>query len=542
MHCFTSSFTRASRRAIACGVLLLAAIRPVWADGPDTSPPNGIQPVAGTTLTDVLSRNLHAQGSPIAGTAKTRRERWRITLGASAGVREYVESGGDYRDDLTLGPTHSANGSDRNVAWRMNANGQVWLGSNLHQADAVDARALGSAAHSNVTLLGETSSPPAYVVEVNPPTGRLEYRFYDKKTYLVARIEEVRDARRVTITLDDYRTTKGVTEPWHIHTTDGFALNDEDRVLETLSIGDPVAASELAIPPSGAPLIALTAAKVSVPARMAADEVVVPVRMGGHTVDFLLDSGAGGIVVDHDVIAALKIKEYGRTMNETAGAYVESDAIVPSMTVGTLDLHNVHVSSLPFVQWTMSGKPIAGLLGSDFIHDVVWHIDYQNASLEAIDPARFVPPPGAQSFSVAFDDEVPTLGATLAGVKAPSLIVDTGADRSTLFSRFVDRYSSQLTDRGLGSEMEAAAPFVDKFSGVGGTVDYRPLQTGPFDVGTWTFPTWLFAVTQDTPSFEFEDYDGLIGQDFLRNFDVYLDYPHQKIYLLPNDRFRARWS
>ncbi|HEY5427402.1 MAG TPA: hypothetical protein VIJ77_12700, partial [Candidatus Tumulicola sp.] len=82
----------------------------------------------------------------------------------------------------------------------------------------------------------------------------------------------------------------------------------------------------------------------------------------------------------------------------------------------------------------------------------------------------------------------------------------------------------------------------DDFSGVGGTVDYRPLQTGPFVFGPWTFPKWLFYVTQDAPAFEFEDYDGLVGQDLLRNFDLYLDYPHAKIYLVPNDRFRQRWT
>jgi hypothetical protein len=61
-------------------------------------------------------------------------------------------------------------------------------------------------------------------------------------------------------------------------------------------------------------------------------------------------------------------------------------------------------------------------------------------------------------------------------------------------------------------------------------------------VSGWSFPQWLFEVTQNDASFELEDYDGLIGQDFLRNFDVYLDYPHSKVYLVPNDRFRARWG
>lgn len=89
--------------------------------------------------------------------------------------------------------------------------------------------------------------------------------------------------------------------------------------------------------------------------------------------------------------------------------------------------------------------------------------------------------------------------------------------------------------------MTAAFPFVNDFTGVGGSVEYRPLELGPLIVGTWSFPTWLFDVTQNASGFEFEDYDGLIGQDFLRNFDVYLDYPSARIYLAPNERFRQRW-
>ena len=90
--------------------------------------------------------------------------------------------------------------------------------------------------------------------------------------------------------------------------------------------------------------------------------------------------------------------------------------------------------------------------------------------------------------------------------------------------------------------MNDAFPFINDFSGVGGTVDYRPLEVGPVVVSGWSFPKWLFEMTQNAASFELEDYDGLIGQDFLRNFDVYLDYPHDKVYLVPNDRFRKRWG
>ncbi len=59
---------------------------------------------------------------------------------------------------------------------------------------------------------------------------------------------------------------------------------------------------------------------------------------------------------------------------------------------------------------------------------------------------------------------------------------------------------------------------------------------------TLQFPRWLFYVTQKAQAFNQEDYDGLIGQDVLSNFDLYLDYHHATIYLVPNERYRTRWG
>ena len=89
--------------------------------------------------------------------------------------------------------------------------------------------------------------------------------------------------------------------------------------------------------------------------------------------------------------------------------------------------------------------------------------------------------------------------------------------------------------------MVASYPFLTEVNGVGGTVKYRPLQAGPFAFGGHVFPKWLFQATHDAAAFEGDDFDGLVGQDVLRNFDVYLDYAHEKIWLVPNDRYNARW-
>lgn len=511
------------------------------ADLPSSAPPAGIAP-AKMTLGAVLARNRTAIGRQAPGTAPTRVEHWNIAFGSLSGSRDEWSSGPDYRIAQTLGPDRTGWGVLAGRRWDQNANRQVSFGKALHRRDDVDAGAVRSTGHADLALLGEVSAPvDAYVVKVDPPDGRLQYRFYDKRTGLMDRIEEILDGRRVTVSYSDYRTTAGVTEPWRVRSSDGFATNDDNETMVSLTIGAPVAAANLAVPAAGPPLLTIGAPATSVPASIVEDRIVVSAKMGGHTVDFLLDSGSSGIVIDDAVVEALKIKRYGHITSETAGTYVESAVVLPKMTVGSLAMENVHATALPFLQWTSTGKPIAGLLGFDFIADVVWHVDYAHGTLQALDPATFAAPPGASAFPVTFDDEVPSLTATISGVTADALIVDTGADRCTLFSGFVGAHAAAISDAGLGLEMQAASPFVDDFLGVGGTVDYRPLQAGPFVFGRWTFPRWLFYVTQDAPAFEFEDYDGLIGQDFLRNFDLYLDYPHAKIYLVPNDRFRQRW-
>lgn len=542
MLAFIRRLIAVASRCVAAILVAVALLAPgARADEVDTGPPPGIAPAA-ISLENLLRANARAVGTLPPGLPPGRRERWTTALGSMTGTITEVEFGEDFREDEVLGPDHVAKGSSAGRSWSMNANGQVCFGNGLHRSDNVDAVALRSHSRLGVALLGRVQTPiDAYVVRVQPANGRLEYRFFDAKTFLLDRIEEIRQARRLTVSFSDYRTTHGLTDPWHVHVSDGFATNDEDRVLVSLDLGIRIAASELGVPTPKPPLISVADSPVRVSAEMSGDDIVIPVGIGGHTVDFILDSGASGIVIDNALAQAFGIKEYGRITDETAGTYVESNVVIPQMTVGTLRLDNVHARSLPFAQWSDSGKPIGGLLGFDFIADVVWHVDYQRGTLDAIAPSSFVPPASARAFPVTFDDFVPTFGITIDGVPGPAFILDTGAYRSTIFSRYVQMHANRFPDRGLGEAMTAAFPFVNDFSGVGGSVEYRPLELGPVVVGTWSFPTWLFDVTQNASAFEFEDYDGLIGQDFLRNFDVYLDYPNARIYLVPNDRFRQRW-
>jgi hypothetical protein len=166
--------------AAVCACILLVALPQVGnGQEADTGPPAGIAP-SGTTLERVLRANVLATGRLRPGLSPARRERWSVTFGSLRGTIVYVASGKAYREDEILGPNHEAHGNDGSVLWNMDANGQVALGADLHQSDRVDAAALASREHRGVVLLGRVSEPvDAYVVRVDPPGGRLEYRFYD---------------------------------------------------------------------------------------------------------------------------------------------------------------------------------------------------------------------------------------------------------------------------------------------------------------------------------------------------------------------------
>lgn len=50
------------------------------------------------------------------------------------------------------------------------------------------------------------------------------------------------------------------------------------------------------------------------------------------------------------------------------------------------------------------------------------------------------------------------------------------------------------------------------------------------------------TLATDERTFGMEDYDGLIGQDFLRYYEIYFDYAHSRIWLAPNARYQERFG
>jgi predicted aspartyl protease len=417
--------------------------------------------------------------------------------------------------------------------------------SGVHRRDEVNDHALRHALEpgSGVTLLGQVLAPQAaYVVKVAPPDGRVEYVFYDKGSCLITRRERAVIDQRVITTYEDFRTTNGATWAWHVHQTDGRPYNDIDWALVSVDDKTPIDPGVFQPPRSDTSHFTLASPKIVLPGKILADRVILTAQVGHHKVDFQLDSGSSQIVLDKSVADALGLPTFGRQTQTTAGTYTSTRSAVPRIDFGGATLENVAVITAPFHNWADESTPVAGLLGYDFIASCVIHIDYLHGEADALSAASFQAPPNAIEIPIRLDDGVPVIDVKISATMSDRFILDTGADRSVLFSRFVTEHPNAAADQGLGEQFTEAYPFLNAVTGVGGEINVTHTQVPSLSIGSATFPRWLFSVVHDASAFEVEDYDGLIGQDVLRNFDVYLDYPNLKVYFVPNERYHERWG
>jgi len=441
--------------------------------------------------------------------------------------RVEVRNGSDFRIDSDEGAIHTANGSLAGQKWRQNANGQTILeqpGPGLVRPETRVA-----------SVVRITTPVDGYLLSSLDARGLGTKRYVEAATWRVVREDVVSATETQVSTFDDFRTIAGHTEAFHRKTSDGHVENDsETRIVELTPAK--IAAAQLAIPAPRRALVEFPAGKtmVDLPVRLDHGYFFVRVDVGGRGLDFILDSGASGIAINESLAKELHLTEFGTSSNAAnAGRFRQSTAIVPLMKVGELTMRDVAVGTIPFDMHSNTGDYRAvGLLGFDFIGAVALKLDYHNARATAYDPATFTAPDESHGFDldVRVGSGGPLTSITVNGAVAENFLIDTGAFGGIVFTdRFVRRNPKALVDEGGGVRMP---PVIVK--GVGGDVETRAYQLKEVRIGSTVFRDFVAYSLQSPQAYEASGFDGTIGSEFLRLFDVYFDYSESKVYLIFN--------
>jgi hypothetical protein len=399
----------------------------------------------------------------------------------------------------------------------------------------------------------ELLTEPDGRLRVRRPGGPLDFAVrLDQGTRRVQVVSDGSEADGSTSTLSDWRQVDGIPVAFDLvtETAGGEVVRyrvDSARSLDQLP-------ADLLEPPAPAPSDVTFAGAPDVEvARSRTGHLFVRPRLEGRDVGwFLLDSGAGAMVVDDDVADALGLETVGRVLAVgVAGREPTRFVAAERLELGPLDWHGLVLLDLDlaFVS-DLLGVEVAGIVGYDLFGRAVLDLEPgpRPSSPGDLDgdgspdpapplagggrlglhaPGAWSPPAGTTFSALAFEGSSPcVLGRfpTLAGPVERWFRLDTGANGSVTFhAPAVDRH------RLLANRDTTLA----RFGGVGGSgggffgeLEWFELAGRRFEAFECGFATTEIGTFADPYT------AGNIGQGLLEPFRIVFDYPQARIALL----------
>lgn len=253
------------------------------------------------------------------------------------------------------------------------------------------------------------------------------------------------------------------------------------------------------------------------------------------TLNFILDTGSGGISLDTITCEALKIPHSpsGRTINGIAGIKEvdfakNNDLVLPGLTVKGLDFYINDYDILSSVY----GLKIDGIIGYSFFSRYIVTLNFDSTTVEVYEPGSIRYPSGGYLLRPLFTAlPIQHLRIKDARTVNGNFYIDTGAGLSFLLSTdFVNDSAILLKKR---------KPVMVETQGLGGKKRMTITVIKEVKIGPYIFrrvPTHIMDDEHNAISYPF--IGGLIGNEILRRFNMVFNYPKREVHLLPNSHYK----
>ncbi len=253
------------------------------------------------------------------------------------------------------------------------------------------------------------------------------------------------------------------------------------------------------------------------------------------SLNFVLDSGSGGISLDSATCEYLQIKkEKSNVMIKgIAGIKAVEYAYNHTLKVQGLSVENLdfHISDYDILT-SVYGIKIDGIIGYSFLHRYIVVINYEKNKIEVLSKGAYKYPHGGYVLHPQFS----TLPVQPVSLKEKHDVIsnfyfDTGAGLCFLMS---DQFAK---DSSIFSAKKKLYPTLAQ--GLGGKANMDITTIKEVKVGPYRFrnvPAYLFNDPYNATSYP--QVSGLIGNDLMRRFTVVLNYGKREIFIKPNFFFR----
>jgi hypothetical protein len=266
------------------------------------------------------------------------------------------------------------------------------------------------------------------------------------------------------------------------------------------------------------------------------NHIYIPVTVAGKTRPWMLDTGAGGSVIDAAFARELGLaRAEGEVTAMGSGGTVQASFVeLPGLTVAGKELGAQTMIALDIVRLTRNrvGTEPAGILGSDFLARYVTRLDYAGRTLEFYEPDVFEYKGGGKAVPMRFENNIPAVRLAVDDSIVGWWRLDTGASYPVFHGPSVAEFG--LAER-TGVEVLAG--------GVGGASLARLVGFGKIELAGYTIPDPVIAVPLDWAqgALAASEYVGTLGVPVLRNFVLYLDYHDNRVIFEPGADFGKRF-
>ena len=252
------------------------------------------------------------------------------------------------------------------------------------------------------------------------------------------------------------------------------------------------------------------------------------------TLNFILDTGSGGISLDSGTCAEFNIP---LTPSDTTITGIGGIRKVAFAFDQTLSLPGLKVEHLNFhvndydVLSSVYGEKVDGIIGYSFFSRYIIKINFDSSLLEIYTPGKISYPKQGTLLHPAFTN-LPIQWLNIKDKKKLgfNFYIDTGAGLCLLLNeKFVEDSNILLSRR---------RPVLTQAEGMGGKLQMRLTVVKEVKIGPYRFhavPTYLYKDNYNVTSYPFTG--GLLGNDLLRRFNIVFNYPNREIHLSPNSHF-----
>jgi hypothetical protein len=243
---------------------------------------------------------------------------------------------------------------------------------------------------------------------------------------------------------------------------------------------------------------------------------------------FLLDTGSGMSVVDDealDNVGDIEIPVMGIGGFEDIQLF-EADYI----SVGGAKLKGPTVAIFDLSGFSeIAGVDVRGILGYDFISNFVLTIDYEDGFLSLFDPTDYRYHEDVIFVPIEFVSNIPLIEVAFDEYSG-KFVLDTGNGLSAII------HGPFVTENRLLNKYETEDNIV--MGGVGGTTEVHPVRVDRLTIGDFELsePVIYLSGGEDD-AFGMTSAIGNIGGKILSRFTLYLDYPNNRIGLVPNGKY-----